>query len=235
MRLYQEPTEEERAEELLRCDMSYDDLYEEDPDDRDYPDDPEAHKYQFKGPGKWLGAPEAINGIEDMLADLRKKSLSLQEKERLRRVKTALKISDDDALWIVIIALEYHLSLYEEIPRKIQEAMDDLLRNAEKEIRRIGQEQVTSQHKALSETRNRMAVQILRKLEEAGNKQLTQLQAQGQEIVDGLSEQAEALSYSHQYPWLPIWVGIAATTSLISLFLVLAMLVRPEWLGIFHA
>jgi hypothetical protein len=80
-----------------------------------------------------------------------------------------------------------------------------------------------------------MAVQILRKLEEAGNKQLTQLQAQGQEIVDGLSEQAEALSYSHQYPWLPIWVGIAATTSLISLFLVLAMLVRPEWLGIFHA
>ena len=235
MRLYEEPTEEERAQELLRCDMSYDDLYEEDPDDRVYPDNPEAEKYRFKGPGKWLGAPEAINGIEDMLADLRKKSLSLQEKERLHRVKTALKIPDDDALWIVIIALEYHLSLYEEIPRKIQEAMDDLLRNAEKEIRRIGQEQVTSQHKALSETRNRMAVQILRKLEEAGNKQLTQLQAQGQEIVDGLSEQAEALSYSHQYPWLPIWVGITATTSLISLFLVLAMLVRPEWLAIFHA
>ena len=235
MRLDEEPTEEDRAAEFLRCDMAYDDLYEEDPDDRDYPDDPEAEKYLFKGPGKWLGAPEAIDGIEDMLADLRKKSLSLQEKERLRRVKTALKIPDDDALWIVIIALEYHLSLYEEIPRKIQEAMDDLLRNAEKEIRRIGQEQVTSQHKALSDARNRMAVQILRNLEEAGNKQLKQLHTQGQEIVDGLSEQAEALSYSHQYPWLPIWVGIAATTSLISLVLVLAMLVRPEWLAIFHA
>ncbi|MGE4345538.1 MAG: hypothetical protein AB7F20_14910 [Geoalkalibacter sp.] len=109
MRLDEEPTEEERAAELLRCDMSYDDIYEDDPDDRDYPDNPEAEKYRFKGPGKWLGAPEAINGIEDMLADLRKKSLSLQEKERLHRVKTALKIPDDDALWIVIIALEYHL------------------------------------------------------------------------------------------------------------------------------
>lgn len=235
MRLDEEPTEEERAAELIRCDMSYDDLYEEDPDDRDYPDDPEAEKYRLRMPGKWPGAPEGINGIEDMLADLRKKNLSIMEKQRLHRVKAALKIPDDDALWVVIVALEYHLSLYEEIPRKIQETMDDLLRHAEKEIRRIGQEQVTSQNKALSDARNRMAVQILRKLEEAGNKQLTQLHTQGQEIVDGLREQAEALSYSHQYPWLPIWIGIAATTSLISLFLVLAMLVRPEWLAIFHA
>ena len=235
MRLYDEPTEEDRATELLRCDMAHDDLFEEDPDDRDYPDDPEAEKYRLRMPGKWPGAPEAINGIEDMLADLRKKNLSIMEKQRLHRVKTALKIPDDDALWVVIIALEYHLSLYEEIPRKIQEAKEDLLINAEKEIFRIGQEQVTSQHKALSEARNRMTVQILQKLEEAGNKHLKQLRAQGQEIVAGLREQAESLSYSHQYPWLPIWVGIAATTSLITLLLVLAMLIQPEWFGILRS
>jgi hypothetical protein len=42
-----------------------------------------------------------------------------EERERLQRIKSALKLSDNDALWSVLVALEYYDSLYREYPRNI--------------------------------------------------------------------------------------------------------------------
>jgi len=237
VRIYRdEPIGDEHLDEVLnQRDQAYDELFEDDPDDRDYPDNPESEKNRYKGPGQWMCSAEAIKDQEELLARLRKRALTMEEKQRIHTVKTALKIADDDALWVVIIALQYHLSMYEEIPQKIQGAREALLKDAETEIRRLSQEQIEEQHQALIEARNRMTLQILKKLDKFGEKQLSRWKMQGEEITAGLREQAESLSYSHQYPWLPIWVAIAATTSLVTLLLVLAMLIQPEWFTIFHA
>jgi len=41
------------------------------------------------------------------------------EREQLRRVQTALDIGDNDALWIVIFALQYYEGLYRQFPKAI--------------------------------------------------------------------------------------------------------------------
>lgn len=47
--------------------------------------------------------------------------------QRLYRVKDALGLAGNDALWQVLIALGYHQSLYEDMPKKIGETAKDTL------------------------------------------------------------------------------------------------------------
>lgn len=42
------------------------------------------------------------------------------EKLRLYKLKDALKVEETDAIWSILIALDYHRSLYEAIPEKIE-------------------------------------------------------------------------------------------------------------------
>ena len=47
---------------------------------------------------------------------------SEDERERLRQARDALGIRPDDALWTVLLALQWHLVLYTEVPRRIERA-----------------------------------------------------------------------------------------------------------------
>lgn len=64
--------------------------------------------------------------------------LTAEEKDRLRRIKDTLQIADNDALWDVIIALEYQRKYYDELPEKISsvvaEIFNGLSQAAEKEV-----------------------------------------------------------------------------------------------------
>ncbi|WP_291447886.1 hypothetical protein [Desulfovibrio sp.] len=66
------------------------------------------------------------------------RELTVEEKDRLRRIKDTLQIADNDALWDVIIALEYQRKYYDELPEKISSAAAEILNGlsqaAEKEI-----------------------------------------------------------------------------------------------------
>ena len=47
------------------------------------------------------------------------RELSADEKDRLRRIKDVLQISDNDALWDLLVAMEYQKAYYEDLPNKV--------------------------------------------------------------------------------------------------------------------
>lgn len=53
-----------------------------------------------------------------------------QDIQRLFKVKEALGLDSNDAIWTVLLALEYYRTLYEEIPDQIQRATQIVARNA---------------------------------------------------------------------------------------------------------
>ena len=76
---------------------------------------------------------EKIAGLEKLLD----RELTSDEIDRFHRIKDTLNISDNDALWDIIIAMEYQRSFYEEIPEKIAVTTTNILQQlasaAEKE------------------------------------------------------------------------------------------------------
>lgn len=66
------------------------------------------------------------------------RELSAEEKDRLRRIKDTLQIADNDALWDVIVAMEYQRTYYEELPERISkktmEIFGGLSQAVEKEV-----------------------------------------------------------------------------------------------------
>ena len=77
---------------------------------------------------------EKIGHIEKLLG----RELSGEEQERLARIQDILGIADNDALWDILIALEYQRAFYEALPEKISGASAEILAQlsaaADKEI-----------------------------------------------------------------------------------------------------
>jgi len=55
-----------------------------------------------------------------------KRAATDAEKVRLLETARTLKISDDDAVWVIFVALQYHLALYEQMPERITQAQQEL-------------------------------------------------------------------------------------------------------------
>lgn len=55
------------------------------------------------------------------------RQMSDAERQKLLKVRDALGIRDNDALWSLIIALEYYRSYHERIPAKLGAALDEAL------------------------------------------------------------------------------------------------------------
>ncbi len=66
------------------------------------------------------------------------RELSHEEKERLQRIKNTLNFADNDALWDVLIAIEFQRTFYENIPKEIERKTQEIFENisvaTEKEI-----------------------------------------------------------------------------------------------------
>lgn len=64
----------------------------------------------------------SIDGtIETAFARLLGRQPTDAERVRLYRIKDAIGLSDNDALWSIIFALEHYQALYEDLPRRIHE------------------------------------------------------------------------------------------------------------------
>ena len=72
------------------------------------------------------------------LESLLGRPLSVEEKERLRRIKDTLHIADNDAMWDILTAMEYQRVYYEGLPEKITLAAAEIFKElsvaAEKEV-----------------------------------------------------------------------------------------------------
>jgi hypothetical protein len=66
---------------------------------------------------------EKLGQIEKLLG----RELSVEGKERLRRIKDVLKIDDKDAFWDLLAAMEYQRVYYEALPAKITAASAEIL------------------------------------------------------------------------------------------------------------
>ena len=70
--------------------------------------------------------------IDDAFAKLLGRQATDEERMRLYRTRDALGLKDNDALWLVLIALQSHQAQYDEMPRKIEDATLKILANAKK-------------------------------------------------------------------------------------------------------
>jgi len=61
-------------------------------------------------------------GIVEVMEHLRGRELTDEEARRLLHMQNLLGIADNDALWVVMVALEHYQQLYEAMPLRIEEA-----------------------------------------------------------------------------------------------------------------
>lgn len=70
-----------------------------------------------------------MSTLDDSFAKLLGRQPSDGERQKLYKVKDALHLENDDALWLVLIALEHYQTLYEQIPGAIDKVAVDTLRS----------------------------------------------------------------------------------------------------------
>jgi hypothetical protein len=66
----------------------------------------------------------------DAFARLLGRQPSDAEREQLHRLRAELGLRGNDALWLVLVALQYHLTLYQSIPARIERAATAACRQA---------------------------------------------------------------------------------------------------------
>jgi hypothetical protein len=65
--------------------------------------------------------------LDESFAKLLARQPTDTERQRLYQVRDALRIKDNDALWLILMALEHHRTLYETIPNAIGETAKTVL------------------------------------------------------------------------------------------------------------
>ena len=61
-------------------------------------------------------------GIVEVMEQVRGRELTDEEANRLLHMQRLLGIDNNDALWVVMLALEHYQQLYEAMPRRIEAA-----------------------------------------------------------------------------------------------------------------
>lgn len=70
--------------------------------------------------------------IEDAFTRLLGRQATDDERLRLYKTRDILGLQDNDALWLLLIALQYHQTGYEAMPKRIEDAVNGILANARK-------------------------------------------------------------------------------------------------------
>ena len=75
--------------------------------------------------------------FENQFKALLGRAPSERERDNLRRVRDVLELSENDGLWMVLFALQYYDSAYEEMPGKIQNASEAILKDFRDTAQRV--------------------------------------------------------------------------------------------------
>jgi len=220
-------SEEDLDEELYRIEREHEELFD-DSDDWDSPENTEVELGGYTGPRPWEVRP--LTGYQELMARVLLRPIRPEEKDRLDEIKSTLKLADDDALWVLIVAMQYHLSLYQEIPEKIKQSRGTLLAEEEKTICQRSLEQLEGQKRELSGSANRLAVQIMKNLDVSAKKHLGQINRQGMEILQELKDLAVAVPQPRYSPWAYVCLTISFLNFLALLLIILTVLFRPHLL-----
>lgn len=70
-----------------------------------------------------------MNNLDDTFSKLLGRQASDSERQQLYRIRDALEIKNNDALWLVLMALQHYQSMYEAFPPLIASAARDALAN----------------------------------------------------------------------------------------------------------
>ena len=69
-----------------------------------------------------------MSDLDDSFAQLIRRQPSDKDKQDLYHVRDALKLKTTDAVWLLLMALQYYKSLYEEFPARIAAAANEVTR-----------------------------------------------------------------------------------------------------------
>ncbi len=70
--------------------------------------------------------------LDDSFAKLLGRQPTDTERQQLYRVRDALGLKNNDALWLVLMALQHHQTQFDEVPERIEGAVNSILNNARK-------------------------------------------------------------------------------------------------------
>ena len=73
-----------------------------------------------------------MSDLDDSFAKLLGRQPNDKERQNLYRVRDALGLKNNDAIWLVLMALQHHHSLYEQFPEAIAQAATDVLGDVKK-------------------------------------------------------------------------------------------------------
>lgn len=104
--------------------------------------------------------------LEDAFTKLVGRQPSEEQRERLYRVRDALGLSDNDAFWSIIMALDHYDSLFRKYPSELAEHTGKCIENARAAFALAAQSEAAHVEKLLSEKVAETSVEIARKLAE---------------------------------------------------------------------
>lgn len=108
------------------------------------------------------------DSLQNSFTDVLGKQPTEAARQRLHRMKKALRLKDDDAMWTILIALESYQELYEEMPDRITAKADELLSSLKTASAAIAAASMAEQQKKLSAA---IAEATLKTAEEVGARQ----------------------------------------------------------------
>lgn len=104
-----------------------------------------------------------MSELDDSFAKLLGRQPSDKERQDLYRVRDALGIKNNDALWLILMALQHYESLYASMPTAIakatQKTLDDVQETADAAMQTAATQAKAGLAKAVSETAQKVASQ----------------------------------------------------------------------------
>ncbi len=107
-----------------------------------------------------------MNAIENAFAKLVGRQPSEQERERLYRLRDALGLTDNDAFWSIVMALEHYDSFFRRYPKEIAEEAARTIEGAREVFAKAADGEAARAQRILSEQVAQASVEIARKLAE---------------------------------------------------------------------
>jgi len=166
--------------------------------------------------------------VDDLFAKVVGRSASEEERARLYRLRDALGLRDNDALWSIVIALEHYDSFFRAYPDKLAQKTAESVDNARAAFAAAARHEAAHVERFLAERVAQTSVEIARKLAEEPWRphRITALLA----AVVAFGALCVHDGYSLALADKPFWVARSESTSGLSRVLATVLAVPAGWM-----
>lgn len=141
-----------------------------------------------------------VSAFETLLG----RSATTEEETRILQLQKELGIKDDDALWVIILALQYHLTLYEKIPDWISYSMEGGGKLARYEVKKEIKEQLDSFFSKLHKIEDRSVLNLKNSFNRLNQETQSEIVSMVRKEINKMEKKAEKQSY-----WSYVWFSVA--------------------------